>query len=131
MNRTPPTPSLSDLLAGAKSMLDRNDLTSAKRLIDHAMQSAPNDPNPYLLAGRIASREGRWKDAIADFRRSAAMAPVAAAPHFWMGNAFRELGDNENAVAAFKLARKLAPREPTTAFNLGLSHLALGDRARA
>src|SRR4051794_16048403 len=78
------TPSLSDLLAGAKNALDRNDLAGAKKLSDLAILAAPNNPNAYLLAGRIAGREGRWGDAIDHFRHCAAVAPAAAAPHFWM-----------------------------------------------
>jgi len=125
------TPSLSDLLAGAKNALDRNDLAGAKKLSDLAILAAPNNPNPYLLAGRIAGREGRWGDAIDHFRHCAAVAPAAAAPHFWMGSTFREIGNNENALAAFKVANRLSPREPATIFNLGLSYLALGDHASA
>jgi tetratricopeptide (TPR) repeat protein len=127
MNGSP----VASLLAQANECIQVNNLGMARELCELAIRASPQNPNAFLLAGRVAVLGGQWNEAVKFFEQSISLAPQAAGPRFWLGNSYRALGNHAAAIIAFGDALRLSPGDSAAAFNLGQSQLSLGDTASA
>jgi tetratricopeptide (TPR) repeat protein len=80
-------------------------------------------------------RQGKWRDAVAEYRRALAIAADEVTIHYNMGMAYSEGGMHRDAKLcmdkALSLDEKLALVSPNVACNLGMVYLRGGLRDRA
>jgi tetratricopeptide (TPR) repeat protein len=69
--------------------------------------------------GVAFAKEGRYPEAIKEFRESIRLTPDAAETHRNLGNALASTGSVEGAIAEFKQAVRLDPNDGQTFINLG------------
>ncbi|HEY1187076.1 MAG TPA: tetratricopeptide repeat protein, partial [Gemmata sp.] len=82
------------------------------------MSELPASAHEWFEGGNTLSREGRWADAVAQFRRVLEAAPA----HEWalnnLGYCLFRAGDHEEAVFRLRRAVTVAPGNPTAHANL-------------
>jgi len=76
--------------------------------------------------GKVLSRQGRNREAIASFQEAIRLAPGDYRLRFGLGILYRRVGELENATVAFREALELAPRHLQSALLLGETLLELG-----
>ncbi len=94
-----------------------------------------NDIALFNRLGLSLRRQGRWQDAVTEYRRALKLAPDDANLYYNLGMALAEGRDFPQAKAHMLKALELNPQLPRTgatiAFNCGAVFLQTGDRARA
>ncbi|HSB74685.1 MAG TPA: tetratricopeptide repeat protein, partial [Terriglobales bacterium] len=88
--------------------LQTNRPAEALSEFDSAIRLDPNQHNSLLARGTIEYQAGKLDAALADFSRSAQIAPSALA-YFWLGRALEAKGDFPSAARAYQAALQLAP----------------------
>ena len=116
-------PSLSDLAASMAAAWQAGDAGRVLELAEQAGPATTLDEHALLLLGAAQQLTGRHDQAVASFRRLAAMRPGVSA--YWnnLGVACRQAGDLQGAEQALLQARELAPHDGEVHYNLGLLHI--------
>jgi TolB-like protein/Flp pilus assembly protein TadD len=65
----------SHLAAGYVAYYGDRDYTRALGEFEIARRGLPNDPTVFLAIGSIERRQGKWKEAIADYEKAASLSP--------------------------------------------------------
>jgi Flp pilus assembly protein TadD len=79
------------------------------RRLEKKLELRPNDPTTLLALGRAYFAQERGDDALACFRRAAAVAPRFAEPHAMIGLELHFRGQQVEAEAAYREALRLQP----------------------
>src|SRR5262245_35528363 len=79
-----------------------------------------------LAAGRASMAQRSLREALAQFRSAATLAPSLTSAHLARGEAAEALGEFDEALAAYTRAARLAPSTETN-FKLGLMADEMGD----
>jgi tetratricopeptide (TPR) repeat protein len=79
--------------------------------LDEAIRLRPQAPEAYLERGRVFLSRRQHRQAIADFRQAAAVAPLSPMPHFEAGLALKDAKDFTAAENELRKAAKLAPKD--------------------
>ncbi len=84
-----------------------------------------------IAAGVACKQRGRVREAIAHFRRAAALEPTEYAAHFELGSALAQTGSYEDAARSLTHAIQLRPDAAEAISNLGAVFRAVGNHGRA
>jgi len=124
-------PPLSDLAASMAAAWQAGDAGRVLELAEQAGPATTLDEHALLLLGAAQQLTGRHDQAVASFRRLAAMRPGVSA--YWnnLGVACRQAGDLQGAEQALLQARELAPHDGEVHYNLGLLAQDAGNDAVA
>lgn len=96
-----------------------DDMAERIRLLERALQSAPNEPLALHRMLEIASSEGEGAESAEQALRQALVEGVApAAVHFSLGTLAAKRGDIETAMRHFKLSSQLNPRTAVVLNNM-------------
>src|SRR5439155_21995677 len=87
-------------------LIERN-YDAALKEYSIAAQAIPNDPELLEGMGSVYRRQGRWREALADFRRAQELDPRV--PHHEVGQTALMLRDWHTATVEFCHALALAP----------------------
>jgi chemotaxis protein methyltransferase CheR len=85
------------LLAGLHAHLGRHE--DARKEAEAVLLLNDLEPRAHLLLGMIAARGGRHAEAIEALQRALYLDNSLALAYFWLGNLYREQGDNRRASA--------------------------------
>jgi len=94
-------------------MIARKDLKNALRAASEFARFAPSNGDAVGLLGDIQLAVGQKKQALATYRRLAALMPTSAAPQLRLSNALLATGDRLGASSALETAVNRAPTVPT------------------
>ena len=124
--------SVDQLVADARTALDKGELGRALKLARRAAKKAPTRSAAFNTLGRVQLRRGERKDAIASFQKSVELNPSSSYAENNLGLALIYDGKYEEAVDALEDATQLSPVEPYMWNNLGMAyeHLDRLDDAR-
>lgn len=120
-----------ELAAAAQAALAQGDNDAARRICESWVAEFPVDPNARLLGGIAAYRQIDYATAVTQLIRACELAPGAAQAWLWLGNAQRQLGQQEASIAAYQQALAITPALVDAAYNLAWSCKEFGDDARA
>ena len=95
------------------------------------MRAADNYPDSLWNAGVSAYQDGRWTDAVSDFRALSAAGIESAAVWYNLGNASFKAGDVPGAILAYERTLKLDPSHADARFNLEFAQTQIQDRIDA
>jgi Flp pilus assembly protein TadD len=87
---------------GAKLRYDE-----AEQMIRKAAKLRPDAPEVLLQTGILASRRGRWREAVGPLQAGVALAPDNATAHYFIGEALNHTDDLQGALAAYQRAAEL------------------------
>jgi Flp pilus assembly protein TadD len=96
-------------LALVRYLAFRRDLNAALTAAGDCIRLQSGNADCVLLLGKIQTSMGKTKEALASFRRYAALAPQLPAAQLVLGTALSEAGDQSGAARAFQTAARLAP----------------------
>lgn len=122
---------LGDLLRRASADLAAGRIPEAIAACEAFLSLHPGHPGALHLLGVALTRQDRPAEAVEVLRRALAGAPVPAAVHLALGNAWRKLGKPMEAATAFECTLALDSRNVAAMFNLALAADAAGDAGRA
>lgn len=88
----------------------------------NAIQSFPQEPEPYLQLGNLLAGVGRWSMARKAYAQRCRLLPGCAVSHHNLGVALQELGETTEAITAFERAIELKPRYAAAFYGLGLAY---------
>lgn len=114
-------------LALVRLALARDDLATARRVVDQAATSHPANPEVATLDGLLRFREGRSQAAVGAFRAAADRDPERAQRWLNLARAQAASGDLGGAQASLRRARSLAPRAPQVLLTAAQVELELGN----
>ena len=95
----------------ATARLALRDPLGANEDATRAMSLDPEDPEPYIVLGRLFAAAGRFEEALGHFDRAVELAAASAGAYWWRGRFFRDSGEFERAIADFDTAAELSPAE--------------------
>jgi tetratricopeptide (TPR) repeat protein len=112
--------------------LDQRDFARARVHAERLLQEAPEVAEHHLLAGLVASRDGRTEDGRRHYREAIRVAggnyPEA---YYNLGLLEKGAGRLEDAIAAYEKSIQLKPDYLTAINNLGLARAAAGHLEKA
>ena len=100
-------------------------LREAHKIIDEAIAHDPRSAQALMLKGRYLLLDAKFGDAVATLKRAVDSSPKSAESHYWLGVAYRNVGDTTAARAAFTAVQTLDGNEVGS--KLQLSQLALQE----
>lgn len=78
----------------------------AKRELEMASRTNPNDARTHHYLGRIAFHETRFEDAITHLSRAAELEPAAAEHQTWLGRAYGQMAVRSGLAKKFGMAKR-------------------------
>lgn len=96
----------------ARALVAAGEPDTARRDIDLALQSAPEDPLAWLLSATLARRMGDPKRAATDIAEALSRSPDDASVQLEAGNIAALAGNAARAQAAWAEAARIAPTTP-------------------
>jgi predicted Zn-dependent protease len=113
-----------------RKALAAGDAATALAAAETALAREPGEAQFHALRGDVRSAQGRWGDALVNYKRAVDRNPGYFYPTMRRGLAHRELRKTEAAIADLERSIELLPTAP--AMNaLGEIKLAAGEQARA
>src|SRR5215213_5845882 len=92
---------LRDALGEAKLAISDGHADRARRILDDLSRGHPDRPEVWLALAQAQRRLGRWSDAVVALARAAALDPLAAPTHYYLGFASAHTGDFHRAREAW------------------------------
>jgi hypothetical protein len=92
---------LRDALGEARLALADGQADRARRILDDLSRGHPDRPEVWLALAEAQRRLGRWGEAVVALARAAALDPLAAATHYYLGFASAHTGDFHRAREAW------------------------------
>jgi TolB-like protein/Flp pilus assembly protein TadD len=115
-------------LANLYYQMDFN-LAAASEELKKATEMEPANANTYWTTGYIADTEGRYEEALQNFRRSRELDPLGIDINVQIGNTYYRAGKLSDAAKVFQQIIALQPAVGSVHYRLGLVHLRQGDAA--
>jgi Flp pilus assembly protein TadD len=109
------------LLQEASKALSLGQPSSAERLLDHALELAPDNAEAHRLMGIAALMTGAHSKAIDHLRSALARLPNDARVNMTLGSALVDTGANEDGLTHLKRACELAPKNAEAWYNFGVA----------
>jgi Tetratricopeptide repeat len=110
---------ISQALAGARTLLAANDLAGARATLETALAQNPASAEAHYLLGIIAERQNDLSAASASYQEAIHLNPKLAPAHDRLGFVLGRLGRTEEALAEFERATQLAPDLFDAQYHLG------------
>ncbi len=92
---------LRDALGEAKLAISDGHADRARRILDDLSRGHPDRPEVWLALAQAQRRLGRWGEAVVALARAAALDPLAAPTHYFLGFASAHTGDFHRAREAW------------------------------
>ena len=108
------------------SQADLGNMQAALRLLDRAVQLAPDDPPILTNYGELLARAGHLDQAYEVFRRLTRLQPARAQPHFYLGQIEELRGNLDSAVQSYRHLLGMTPEDHQVRSALAWVLLALG-----
>lgn len=102
-----------------------------KRLYEHTLQFAPQNPTLYNNLGIIYFDSGKREESIELFKKAVQVDPSYVGAYFNLGKAFRAMGNNQEAVSYYKKALEIDPSLVMAYNSLGLLYYSMGESKEA
>ncbi len=115
----------------ARTALYAGDAAGAYAQVDAALAKRPDSVDALVMRGDIDRREGRGREAVADYGRALAKAAADARPWYGRGVVRSEREEVRGARSDLLQAIALDPSDPTYRAELGTLESFAGDLARA
>ena len=106
---------------------ESGDNTSALRLLEKAIEVAPDFGGYYVNRGNIRNDEKNFTQALVDFNRAIELNPKDNLAYFNRGNTFLLMKNYKQAVKDFLKAQKLGKQDESIFLNLGNAHKGAGQ----
>ena len=116
---------------GSFSQYFDNDLKSAARHFEKAVELGPSQATIVGDAGIFALHLGRTNQAISLLEHQVALDPVSPTAHYQLARAFRAARRFDEAAAAYRTVLNLSPGRIYARYGLGISLMLHGDLQRA
>ena len=100
----------------------RNDET----LFSHAITVTKNNGDAHNNLAVALEQQGRYAEALAEYRAAERIDPGSYKIHYNLGNLFNEMGKSDEALVQYREALKLNPKAPPAHDNLGMLLVKLG-----
>ncbi|MHC4395603.1 MAG: tetratricopeptide repeat protein [Planctomycetota bacterium] len=100
-------------------------------LFNHAVAVTENNSNMYYNLGVILANEGRFDEAVMNYRQALRISPNIFNAQSNLGIILFEQGEYDQAIECFKKAVQLKPDDHSTHHNLGLAYLRQGKLDKA
>ena len=108
-----PSPSPpSDRLGGARTALERGDLSQARSILETLLKQEPQNAGALILLGRTLVESGRPGEAVGPLESALQRTPDSGEALLWMWRAKRKTGSTEEADAYFFRALKGEATDP-------------------
>jgi len=108
---------LRDALGEAKLAISDGHADRARRILDDLSRGHPDRPEVWLALAQAQRRLGRWGEAVVALARAAALDPLAAATHYYLGFASAHTGDFHRAREAWATYLRLEDGDATRRLN--------------
>ena len=92
---------------------------NTRTLFEHTAQVTRNNYLAVTLLGSLLAKEGRFDDAMAQYRIALRYRPAYAEGHFFLGHALDQQGKLDEAIAEYDQSLRLNPRQEQTHIFLG------------
>lgn len=103
---------------------------AAQRALENAIALQPAATESRNNLGNLLLAQGRYEQAIDQFRQALALAPQNYAAALNLGNAYSRLGDTEQAIVYYDQALALQPQNAEAQWGRALAYLLQGDLER-
>ncbi|MFL5537521.1 MAG: DUF4388 domain-containing protein [Longimicrobiaceae bacterium] len=103
---------LRDALGEAKLAISDGHADRARRILDDLSRAHPDRPEIWLTLAQAHRRLGRWGEAVVALARAAALDPLAAPTHYYLGFAAAHTGDFHRAHEAWATYLRLEDDDP-------------------
>src|SRR5438477_6815305 len=117
----------SDNFVLANQYLGQGNLSLAEQSVWSVLTEEPNRADAWQLFGRIARRQGRFREAIDYLNRSLICNGASADSWADLGDVYLATGDLHAAVANYEQALRLGPDRALVYTNLGIALQGLGE----
>ena len=77
-----------------------------------ALAVAPLEPRAHILLGLLVTQLGHPEDAVRALERAIYLEPEAPLPHYYLADAYRQLGQADRASRAYRHVLRLVERLP-------------------
>lgn len=125
-------PDSRDLLV-AKALLEMHSgqVTDAFHTAEQLQKRHAEEPETYVLRGRLELADLSFEKAAAAFRRAVALRDADAPAHFYLGLSLRRLGSDQQALEQFRRALSFDPNYSEAHFEYGRLLFDLGEWEKA
>jgi len=104
----------------------KKNLPESHRLLDEVLTRDPQNARVLAMKGRYLLHEGKSAEAVGKLEAAVGVNPKLAESQYWLGVAYRSVGENEKARARFMEVQSLDTNEVGS--KLQLAQMALLDR---
>lgn len=87
--------------------LQKNQLERAQDALNQALLLEPDATGPYILLGQVLLKQNNPATAVTYLKRAEQMDPANELTHFFLGEAYRDLGKKQDATTEFQAFRKI------------------------
>lgn len=98
---------LRDALGEARLAMSDGHADKARRILDDLSRGHPDRPEIWLILAQAQRRLGRWGESVISLARAAALDPLAAPTHYYLGFAAAHTGDFHRARDAWSTYLRL------------------------
>jgi tetratricopeptide (TPR) repeat protein len=118
-------------LEPVRGLIERGELEEAARRLQELRAAHPRDPEIARLLGEVRRRQGRWDDALAQYRAVLDLLPEDVEAMFWTATLHRWRGDWEESLAAYGRVLARAPQHVDALLGRARVFLHMGRWAEA
>jgi TonB family protein len=107
-------------LENGRAAIKAREYSRAKNELNQARSMKKEMPEPYLLLGWLARRDGKLKDAFGYFDQALKYRPQYVEAHYWLGRAYLDARDGKRCKQELDAIHRLDP-------SFGLAYVLQGD----
>jgi Flp pilus assembly protein TadD len=100
-------------LAESTYHLSPDEIDSARKQVERALEFETDNPWAHALAGRIAFEQEQYEKAVAQLREAVRLRPSLLQAHYDLAKAYAILGRKEDAQAETEQVRLIRERYPS------------------
>jgi predicted Zn-dependent protease len=87
--------------------MQKNQLEKAQDALNQALLLEPDATGPYILLGQVLLKRDNPSTAAIYLKRAVQMDPANEFSHFFLGQAYRDLGRKQESMLEFQVAEKI------------------------